>query len=82
MNQLIPCVLHAGVKPQVVHFAGIVFKVKEFAGTIGRAGLWAVVNTELVALFSPHGNVELGTVIATVPNARVSVHTDCMSAFL
>ena len=62
MNQLIFYVLHAGIKPQVIYFAWIIVKGKEFAGAIEGPGLRVVVNTEFVAFFSPHGDVELGIV--------------------
>ncbi len=75
-------VFHVGVEPEVVHFVGVRFHVKEFAGAIVGSGLWRVVDAEFVAVFSPHGDVQFRVVIAPARGARVAVHADGMAALL
>ncbi len=69
VDELVTCVLQVGVEPEVVHFAGVCFHVKEFAGTIIGSGLWRVVDAEFVAVFSPHGDVQFRVVIAPARGA-------------
>ncbi len=82
MDELVACVLQVGVEPEVVHFVGVCFHVKEFAGAIVGSGLWRVVDAEFVAVFSPHGDVQFRVVIASARGARVAVHADGMAALL
>ena len=82
VDKLVARVGHVGVEPEVVHFVGVCFHVKEFAGAIVGSGLWRVVDAEFVAVFSPHGNVQFRVVIASVRGARVAVHADGMAALL
>ena len=82
MDELVACIGHVGVEPEVVHFVGVCFHVKEFAGAIVGAGLWGVVDAEFVAIFSPHGDVQFRVVIASARGARVAVHADGMAALL
>ena len=82
MDELVARVGHVGVKPEVVHFVGIFFQVKEFTGAIGGSGLWRVVDAEFVAVFSPHGDVQFRVVIAPAGGARVAVHADGIAALL
>ena len=82
VDELVARVGHVGVEPEVVHFVGVCFHVKEFAGAILGAGLWRVVDAEFVAVFSPHGDVQFRVVIASARGARVAVHADGMAALL
>ena len=82
VDELVAYVLHVGVEPQVVHFIGICFHVKEFAWAIVGAGFWRVVDAEFVAVFPPHGDVQFRVVIAPARGARVAVHADGMAALL
>ena len=60
---------HVGVEPEVVHFVGVCFHVKEFAGAIVGSGLWRVVDAEFIAVFPPHGDVQFRVVIASARGA-------------
>ena len=82
VDELVARVGHVGVKPEVVHFVGVCFQVKEFAGAIVGSGLWRVVDAEFVAVFSPHGDVQFRVVIAPAGGARVAVHADGIAALL
>ncbi len=82
MDELVARVGHVGVEPEVVHFVGVCFQVKEFAGAIVRSGLWRVVDAEFVAVFSPHGDMQFRVVIAPARGARVAVHADGIAALL
>ena len=82
MDEPVARVLHVGVEPEVVHFVGVSFHVKKFAGAILGSGLWRVVDAEFVAVFSPHGDVQFRVVIASVRGARVAVHADGIAALL
>ena len=82
VDELVARVGHIGVKPEVVHFVGVCFHVKEFAWTIVGSGLWRVVNAEFVAVFSPHGDVQFRVVIAPPRGTRVAVHADGIAALL
>ncbi len=82
MDELVARIGHIGVEPEVVHFVGVCFHVKEFAGAIVGSGLWRVVDAEFVAVFSPHGDVQFRVVITPARGARVAVHADGMAALL
>ena len=82
VDELVARVEHIGVEPEVVHFVGVCFQVKEFTGAIVRSGLWRVVDAEFVAVFSPHGDVQFRVVIASARGARVAVHADGIAALL
>ncbi len=69
VDELVARVGHVGVEPEVVHFVGVCFHVKEFAGAIVETGLWRVVDAEFVAVFSPHGDVQFRVVIAPARGA-------------
>lgn len=82
MDEPVARVGHVGVEPEVVHFVGVCFQVKEFARAIVGSGLWRVVDAEFVAVFSPHGDVQFRVVIAPARGTRVAVHADGMAAVL
>ncbi len=82
VDELVARVEHIGVEPEVVHFVGVCFQVKEFTGAIVGSGLWRVVDAEFVAVFSPHGDVQFRVVIAPARGARVAVHADGIAALL
>ena len=82
VDELVARVGHVGVEPEVVHFVGVCFHVKEFAWAIVGSGLWRVVDAEFVAVFSPHGDVQFRVVITSARGARVAVHADGMAALL
>ena len=82
MDEPVARVGHIGIEPEVVHFVGVRFHVKEFAGAIVGSGLRRVVDAEFVAVFPPHGDVQFRVVIAPARGARVAVHADGMAALL
>ena len=82
MDEPIARVFPVGVEPEVVHFVGVCFHIKEFARATVGAGFWRVVDAEFVAVFSPHGDVQFRVVIAAARGARVAVHADGMAALL
>ena len=82
VDELVARVFQVGVEPEVIHFVGVCFHVKEFARTVVGSGLRRVVDAEFVAVFSPHGDVQFRVVIAPARGARVAVHADGMAALL
>ena len=74
----VPGFLMCGIVPQVVHFLWIGVHVEEFARTVG--GFRGMVDAELIAAFTPQGNVQRRIVISAViccsipAGAGVAVH--------